>query len=217
MTKLITPVFRADFPALIAPKQKVDQNKQPVFNKDGSPKMVYSVTMVFDDPNTMDEIERERFEALRKLVDDTAREKWGDKMPSYYKRPFRRGVQKTDENQSGYDLAKYPHYEGKVIVVAQSVNFAPDIVGPDKTPLFGESGKAELYSGHLARATVTAYAYKFEQSTPGVSFGLQNYWKVGDAEPFSKAGIRSTADDDFAGFETPKTAAPTLAASVADL
>lgn len=216
MTKLVTPVFRADFPALITPKQKTDQAQQPIFDKEGNPVMVYSVTMVFDDPSTMSPEEQARFEALRQLVDTTAKEKWGDKIPSYYKRPFRRGVQKSDEAPLGYDLQKYPHYEGKIICIAQSTGFAPDIIGPDRTPLMGDKGKAELYSGHLARATVTAYAWKNPQGSHGVSFGLQNYWKIGDGEPFAKAGPRTTAEDDFAGFASPVAAAP-AASMMADL
>lgn len=198
--KVQTPIFRADFVRLLTPNVSQKQNA-----KTGKVEEVqcYEITMIFE-PKYEDPAEQERFNRVKKLVDDAIIEKYGKIPPGViFKKPLRKGVQKTEENSLGYDLVRYPQYAGKIVAGARSYGaFAPDVVSTRKDA----EGKRiritdpkELYSGIYGRATITAYISSNPQYSKTISFGLHSFMKVRDGEPLGVA--RGNADDEFDGFD----------------
>lgn len=149
MKKVLTPTFRVSFPEVFEPKS---------FQEGQEPK--YSVQMVFD--------KTEDLSKLKTLIQETAKEKWGDKVPKKLRTPLRDG----DVDKEGN-----PNYEGKVFVNASS-KFKPGVVDQALNEIIS---KDEFYPGCYARATVNCYAYDY-MGNCGLSLGLQNIQKVRDGE-----------------------------------
>jgi hypothetical protein len=161
----MTPKFRAFYANVWEPRA-MQEGKEPF----------YSVMMVFD----KEAQETQEFKNLKKMAMQAAKEKFGEKLPSNLRTPFRKGSEKLDTNGMEADFvfvnAKSKYQPGVVNQAAQ------DIIEKD-----------EFYSGCYARATVTAYAYDV-QGNKGVAFGLQNLQKLGDGEVL---GGRKAAKDEF--------------------
>jgi hypothetical protein len=185
---VVTPTFRANFPALFEQKLNKLSNK-----------MEYSVVAVF--PKGTD------LSALKKAAADAIAAKWPDlaKRPKNLKNPFRKHEERKNEETGampeGYE-------EGGIFINLKSEKNKPQVVGPDKVEIRDES---EIYSGVWMRASVKAYAYQHASGNAGVSFGLGNIQKVKDGDPL---GSRTRAQDDFEPIAG--TAANGLAAGSAD-
>lgn len=173
--QVLTPPFRVSFPSVFEPT-----------SYDNNPKKEYCVTMLFEKGTDLKE--------LRALVLNTAIAKWGadrKKWPKHpelklgYKLPFRDGAEK---DQDGYG-------EGVIFCVAKSKH-KPGVSDQQVKPIIEPS---EFYAGCYARATVTAYAWKY-MGKEGISLGLRNIQKVKDGEPFSG---KNKPENDFDAIDTP--------------
>lgn len=174
MRKVSTPVFRASFPWLFEPQPPMEGNT-------GEPK--YSVVMLFDEAAQ----KSPEFKAMKDLANAAIKEKWGDKVPSTLRNPFRPGSDKPDLDG----------YEGCIFVSASS-KMQPGVVDGRLNRIISKEVAPEgFYAGCFARATVTAYAYD-KAGNKGVAFGLQNVQKIRDGEAFSQ---RTRAEDDFEATE----------------
>lgn len=173
-TKLITPVFRASFPNLFVPK---------AMQEGQTPK--YSVSAVFD-PSTFSVKDKERWEAIKALIDTATLEKFKKKasaLPGNYKQAIRDGAEKAD--LEGYG-------EGKVFANLSS-KMKPGVVDKDGNDMSPD----DIYPGCYMRATVSAYAYDMNGGR-GVALGLQNVRFVKDGE---RLDSRTDAGEDFKDIE----------------
>lgn len=199
-TQLVTPIFRAAFVHLLEPRA----------NQNGT--LCYEVTMIFD-PSEVD------INPLIQAYNAAVKEKWGDAPPKTgVKSPLRKGVWKSQDYPRGFDLERYPFYEGMLVCPARSytervgdgvdTSKRPGIVGPDPAAMFDPHNNPNhrLYSGMYGRAEVKFYVPK---ARPGVedqvAVSLQNFQKCYDGEAIS--GGRSKAEEVFGSFESPATQA----------
>lgn len=171
--RVVTPLARLSYPALSKPAEPMNEGDKPK----------YQCELIFEKGTDIT--------ALRQSATKCAREKWGEKIPKNLKTPFRSG----DADREGKD-----GYEGAIFISARSAAKPGIVVGPNRELCLDES---EVYGGCYVRASVTAFAYEVKNKAgaivnQGVSFALNNVWKVKDGEPF---GNRRTAEDDFAGFD----------------
>jgi hypothetical protein len=81
-----------------------------------------------------------------------------------------------------------------VFIGARSEDKPGIVVGKEQRPPQSEN---EVYGGCYAKASVTAFAYE-QKGNKGVSFALNNVWKLRDGEPF---GSYQSAESEFAGEE----------------
>lgn len=95
--KIITPVFRVNFPSVFQPRKDSNGNEK------------YSVQMLFDSDTDLKE--------MRALAKKTAMAKYPDGIPKNFTKPFRKGEEKSDE---------YPEYEGMIFTNAGS-KFKPGL------------------------------------------------------------------------------------------
>lgn len=123
--------------------------------------------------------------ALKAAAALAVKEKWPNGAPKNLRNPFRNG----DEEREGKD-----GYEGAIFIGARSKDKPGIVVGPNRSPCTTES---EVYGGCYVRASVTAYAYD-TKGNKGVSFALNNVWKIRDGEPFGNA---RTAEQEFEDVE----------------
>jgi len=172
--RTVTPLARLSYPHLSKPADPMNPGDKPK----------YQCELIFEKGTDI--------KALRQLATDCARNKWGDKMPKNLKTPFRSGD--TDrEDKDGY--------EGATFISARSTDKPGIIIGPNREPCLDES---EVYGGCYVRASVTCFAWETKNKSgavvsQGVSFALNNIWKVKDGEPF---GNRRSAEDDFADLDS---------------
>lgn len=170
--KVTSPKFRASFPWLFEP--------QPPMEGSANSEPKYSVVMLFDATAQ----KSPEFAAMKRLAEAAIKDKWGDKVPSNIRNPFRNGSEKPE--LEGYG-------EG-VIFVSASSKMQPGLVDAKLSRIMSRDiGPDGFYAGCYARATLTAYAYD-KAGNKGVAFGLQNVQKLGDGEAFSG---RTRAEDDF--------------------
>lgn len=170
-SKVTTPPFRVSFPAVFEKSQYGE----------GKPK--YSVVMLFY-PEKMNDKEKKRFSAMKGLLDEACRAKFGKSLKDMSKNPnFKPGIRKGEEKE---DLDGYG--EGMLFATASSL-MQPGIIDRDRDPIINAE---DFYAGCWSRATVTAYAY--DNKSKGCAFGLQNLQKLGDDDSFSG---RVGAEDDF--------------------
>jgi hypothetical protein len=113
------------------------------------------------------------------------KEKWGTNPPKNLRSPFRDGSNEREDKDG---------YEGNMFIGARSNDRPGVIVGRDRLPCTDES---EVYGGCYVRASLTAFAYDVDGNR-GVSFALNNVWKIRDGEPF---GSRRSAEDEFGSVE----------------
>lgn len=168
--KVTTPVFRVSFPAVFEAKPGPDG---------GEPK--FSIAMLFD----AEAQKTAEFANMKKLAQAAIKERWGDKVPSNLRNPFRKGEEKPD--LEGYG-------EGIVFVSASS-KMKPGVIDAKKNKITDEEA---FYAGCYARATVVAYAYD-KAGNKGVAFGLNNVQKIRDGESLTG---RVAAENDFDEVDT---------------
>lgn len=131
---------------------------EPRANQDPTKAARYSVTLLW--PKTTD------LSALKKAASNAARKKWGDKIPSNLRSPFRDGdVDRSDD----------PVFKGMLFTSARSKD-KPGIVDRMVHPI---TNPMDFYSGCMANVTVNAFAYD-QAGNKGVSFALGNIQKVAD-------------------------------------
>lgn len=118
---------------------------------------------------------------LRAAANAAAKDKWGDNIPKNLRSPFRKG----DDDREDKD-----GYEGRVFIGARSKDRPGIVVGRDRHACTDPS---EIYGGCWVKASVTAFAYD-TSGNKGVSFALNNVWKLRDGEPF---GSRRNASEEF--------------------
>lgn len=122
---------------------------------------------------------------LKRAVNQAAVAKWGSSIPKNLKSPFRSG----DTDREGKD-----GYEGSIFIGARSKDKPGVVIGPSRIPCVDES---DVYGGCYVICSVTAFAYD-TSGNKGVSFALNNVWKVRDGEPF---GTRQAADQEFSSVQ----------------
>ena len=171
--KLVTPIFRVSFPVLAEAKAMEGQ---------AGSKAKFSVCAVWD-PSKFSPKEKELWQAMKVLADETSMEKFKkklDQLPGNFKKPFRDGAEKEDLTGFG---------PGKVFSNLSSL-MRPGVIDRDRTPI---TDYEEVYPGCYARATITSYAYDVSGGR-GVAFGLQNLQKVKDGD---RLDSRTDASEDF--------------------
>ena len=162
--RVLTPWARAAWPQLFQPRAFAE-NQDPKF----------SVVLLFDEENV-------DLTAMKKLVDQTAKAKWGDKIPKNLHRPFRDGSEEKEDVEG---------FEGMTFITASS-KFKPNVVDANLEEVIETD---EIYSGMYCRATVNCYAYDF-MGKKGVSFGLQNVQKLADGDGIGGGGYSAEKDFD---------------------
>lgn len=138
----------------------------------------YSCSLIFD----ADAQKSPAFALMKQQAALAAKEKWGDKIPSNLRSPFRSGDEKGDEAYAG------------AIFINSTSKLKPGIVGGSIDPLTGKlrviEDPAEIYAGCYVIAAVRAYAYE-AKGNRGVAFGLQGLQKIGDGEPIGGGAVRA--------------------------
>lgn len=137
----------------------------------GDPK--YQCELIFPPGTDLSELKRVASQAMKN--------KWGDKIPKNIRSPFREG-DKDREDKDGY--------EGCIFIGARSKDRPGVVVGRDRTPC---NNPSDVYGGCYVKASVTAFAYD-NAGNKGVSFALNNVWKIRDGDPF---GNRRNAEEEF--------------------
>lgn len=179
--KCLTPKFRVSYPAIF------ESSAPPK-----SDKKFFSVVAIFDLAEIAKDPEQTKLlTAMKQALADCAREKWGDKLPSKFKSPWRKGEEKM------VDGVYSPGYGPNTVFVTlktedKNNGLRPGLVDQQKLRITDQS---LFYAGCYAHATINAYAWTHLFSGSGVSFGLQNVQKIADGEPLG--GGRAKAEDDF--------------------
>lgn len=177
MDTLRTPIGVMSYPHLFEPSA-FQQGMEPRF----------SLVLVFTeaDKNTPE------YMALAEAVKQCARDKWGDRLPSNLRWPFRKNSEKEAEpfisHPSGFFIA--PWSKQRPGLVDQNRN---EILVPD-----------DVWAGMRARATVRPFAYS-NSGNNGVSLGLQNVQIVIDSAAPRFDGRRA-ATSDFDAVDGPPVA-----------
>ncbi len=179
MSKLFTPKFRVSFPSVFEATQ---------INGEGKAK--FRITMLFDEA-TFDEIEKQRWEAIKASIEPAAVKKFG-KLPPMLKEPFLKG----NDMRSNETGKIYQGHENMTVLRTASED-KPGLVDHNVQPIIDQS---EFYGGCYAIATINPYGWEY-MGKKGVSFGVGNIQKVGDGEHF---GGKTKAEDDFGAISAPK-------------
>lgn len=122
----------------------------------------------------------EQYIKLRNAAWAALGEKWPGKPPAGLRNPFRAATEKGEK--AGF-------LPGWMFITAKSRS-RPVMVDQHMQPIMSPD---ELYPGCIVRVKVRAYAYD-QKGNKGVSFGLGNIQKIGDAERLDN---RRSAEDDF--------------------
>lgn len=163
-TTVITPPATGCYVFLTRP--------QPSMNPGGDPQ--FGITLVFPKTTPLADLKQAAYLAAAK--------KWGNKIPSNLRSPFRDGdTDKPDD----------PLFANSMFISARTKQ-APGAVGPDRQPL--PNPEFDLYAGMRCRASITAFAYD-TAGNKGVSFALNNVQKLADGERLSG---RMDAESEFA-------------------
>lgn len=187
----LTPIFRASFIKIWTPEKvkKVDKGQEKIDDR-------YSIVAIFH-PDVFDTPE---FQEMQRLYQECRQKNFpgsgtqGNGVTS----PFRRGVQ-DDGFNGGYNLSKYPEYEGNIIVTLSSVNRQPGVLNMQKVLLNPNEAadRNQLYSGVWCKAGYSVYAWTAEGGKKkGVSIGVNSIMIMKNGEPLV---MRSDPYADFAG------------------
>lgn len=117
---------------------------------------------------------------LRAAARKAAEKKWGQKIPSKLKSPFRNGSEAKPDD---------PIFRGKIFITARSKD-RPGIVDQHAQPILEPM---DFYSGCKCRASLYAHAYD-TKGNKGVTFMLNNLQKVADGTRLSG---RKSAEEEF--------------------
>lgn len=162
--RIISPTFRASFPALVEPRK--------MEGSVGEPK--YSVVALW--PKTCD------LNPIKLLIREAAIAKWGKtpdgkpKMPANAKNPLRDGGEREES---------YPEFKD-CIFATLSTTRRVGIVNADNPPI--PIVADEVYAGCYCRASISAYAYD-KAGNKGVALSLDALQKVRDGEAFGAGGV----------------------------
>lgn len=168
--KIITGVCRISYASLNRPSEK--------FGK-------YSCVLMI--PKSDKKTIKELRELQETVLEEATSSVFGGKRPKRWNDTIKDG---DDEDQT--DLEQNPEYEGHWYLNVSN-NRKPGIVaGPNKEPVESED---EVYSGMYAIASLNCRAYNFENTSKGVTFYLNNLWKVRDGEPLGGGGV--SAEEEF--------------------
>lgn len=115
----------------------------------------FSLNIVFDHKAQA----TNEFKILKDAVAQCAREKWGNKIPSNLRSPFRDAGEKD-----------YAGYEEGFIFINAWTKTAPGVVGPNREDILDAN---DVWAGQLMRASVNPFAYD-SSGNRGVAFGLEN-------------------------------------------
>ena len=121
---------------------------------------------------------------LREAAELAIRNKWAGNRPKNLRSPFRKGQERDSDG--------YP--DDCIFIGARSKDRPGVCVGPNREPC---TDPGEVYGGCYVKLSVTAFAYD-TAGNRGVSFALNNVWKIRDGEHF---GNWKSADEDFASEE----------------
>ena len=164
---IMTPRARLSYPALFKARA-MEAGQDPKF----------SCSLIFDKAAQATSL----FAAMKAQAAAAVSEKWGNKIPSGLRNPFRDGNERDD-----------PNYADSIFINASSKQ-QPQVVAGSIDPVTGKlriiDDPNEVYAGCFVIAAVRAYAYD-AKGNRGVSFGLQALQKVGDGEPLG-GGVRAT-------------------------
>jgi hypothetical protein len=164
---IMTPRARLSYPALF---------KARAMEAGGEAK--FSCSLIFDKAaqNTP------AFAAMKAQAAAAVAEKWGNKVPSGLRNPFRDGNERDD-----------PAYADTIFVNASSKQ-QPQVVAGSIDPITGKlriiDDPNEVYAGCYVLAAVRAYPYEIKGNR-GVSFGLQALQKIAEGESLG-GGVRAT-------------------------
>ena len=168
--KVMTPMFRASFPALDAPKKGPDET--------GEEK--YGVRCLV--PKTIEGKDLELMNALQAACKKAATDFFGEgNIPKSLKKPIRDG-----------DAEENVHEKGYWAFTARSA-YKPGVVDAKCRELTDEEIRDQVYPGCWARATILVGVSE-RAGNKCVYLVLSNLQKVRDDKPF---GNRKKATDDF--------------------
>ncbi len=169
---ILTPPFRAAFPKLFQPEQRVQSD----------PKKYYGVEAIF--PPDAD------LSTLKKLASDVAKEHWGDNVPKKLISPFKNGNEYNEDRES-------PRPElTDCVFMRLNTTTKPDVVDIKRQAITDES---EIYPGCWMRASI--YCHPHDNRTDktranGITFLLNNVQKLKDDEPWGAQRKSAFADFD---------------------
>ena len=134
----------------------------------------YQCELIFDEGQDLAKLK----DAVRKA----ARDKWRDNIPKNLRSPFRKGSERESEG--------YP--DDCTFISARSKDKPGVVIGPNREACVDQS---EIYGGCYVKVGVMAFAYDIS-GNKGVSFALNNVWKIKDGEHF---GNWKSAEEEFSG------------------
>ena len=136
----------------------------------------FEITLVFSKGTDLSE--------LIKAAKQAAIDKWGNKISSGLRNPFRKCSEKPDYYGEDFD-------PNDIFVTFRSQKRQPGVVNASNHYITEEG---ELYPGCWARVSCNAYAYDIK-GNKGVAFGVINIQKTRDDNPLVGSAVK--ADDDF--------------------
>ena len=171
--EVVTPEFIVNFPRLFDKGTKgPDEGK-------------YSIMMMFSMQTDIS--------AIKNVVQEAAKEKWGGNIPADLRTPWKNG------NTTNLEEAK-----DKILIRSWSKH-KPGVIDSEGNEIEAFD-KDNIYSGSIGKAIIRAYAYdkNIEKSIfqPGVVLMLEHYMFVKDGKKLSTGG-KSSARAAF-GFEEKK-------------
>ena len=170
MSDVLTPEFRVSFPSVFQ-SRKNDLNGKDEF----------SLVALFKKGQDLS--------ALKKAAADAVEKKWGKKVPSSLRTPFRDQGERAKTDDDGNEFLPEGYDRGAIFISLKSTQ-RPGLVGPNLEEIIDST---EFYAGCYARAKIRAYAYDIK-GNKGVAFGLVNIQKTRNGEPLTG---RTKAQDDF--------------------
>lgn len=182
---IVTPVFRLAFPAVF--EKTRNRNNSEDF------KPQYEITMLFPKPGN-DKARKEMelagvpkalidasfdLTALRKIMADAARKKFGEKLnDAAFRKQMANPIRDADEEGKATE-----GYGGHFFIKASNKRSQPVVIGQSG---FGQrvTDSSRVYGGMYCRACVNAFGWTFGNMKKGVSFGLQHVQLVCDHMSF---------------------------------
>ncbi len=150
--------------------------RPPMEGGGGEPK--YAATLIFDEAGA----KSPQFLALQGAVKAAVKEKWGDKVPTGLRNPFRKNEERSADGYKGFP-------DGGFFINVSSKQ-KPGVVDRNLNEVIDEK---DVYSGCYIRASLNVFAYD-KAGNRGVAFGLNNVQKIRDGESL---GGRTRPDEDF--------------------
>jgi len=125
---------------------------------------------------------------INAAIEESKKEKFGDKTPAKFKAPLRDGDEERPEDEA---------YKGHYFLNLKSQN-QPGIVDKDRQEVLDDK---EFISGDYCRVSMNSYAYDVN-GNKGVAFGLGNVQILAKGQPLTG---RARAEDDFDEWDDEET------------